>query len=100
MTNTQIMSTFFKWRYTTVLSIIFFITIFFLFRTTDVFAQSFSSGTAVVLPISEQGVVNGDIIVTNGKGYQRSSIPYDSGLCGVVTLQPAASFGSIETSGA
>lgn len=73
--------------------------ILFLSFTTNLFAEGFSSGTAVVLPILEKGVVNGDIVVSTGNGYQRSATAYDSGLYGVVTLQPAASFGSIETVG-
>lgn len=51
-----------------------------------------STGLALPLSISENGIQDGDIITSGETGYKRSSTTYDPNVYGVVSLDPALSF--------
>lgn len=53
-----------------------------------VFAQNFSNGTAIGIPINGK-IENGDIITSSPNGYKLSNSAYDSQIFGVISLQPA-----------
>lgn len=64
--------------------------LFAIFPINHAQAQFNSLGIATYLPIQGQ-IEDGDIIVTSDKGYTRSSVPYEIGIIGVVSINPAIS---------
>lgn len=58
------------------------------------YAQLGSIGIANYLPISDSKIEDGDIIVASNKGYYKSRIPYETGMVGVASLNPAVAIKS------
>jgi hypothetical protein len=56
-------------------------------------AQDISFGVATYVPISQDNVKNGSIVSTTNKGFELSSRAYDPLIFGVVSQNPAVSFG-------
>lgn len=72
--------------------ILFIITLaFFVVQTSN--AQDISFGVATYVPISQDNVKNGSIVSTTNKGFELSSRAYDPLIFGVVSQNPAVSFG-------
>ncbi len=61
------------------------------FPTLKAQAQLSSIGIATFLPINNSKVEDGDIIVSNSRGYSISTVPFDSSIAGVVTKKPSIS---------
>ncbi|MGD8744565.1 MAG: hypothetical protein PVJ52_03160 [Candidatus Woesebacteria bacterium] len=59
-----------------------------------VYGQINSSGISVSVTINDEGVLNGDVICSSGKGYIRCVNEYSSSMFGVVTDNPSASLES------
>lgn len=72
---------------------IFFFTAFLFLLALPTHSQT-SSGIATSLPIIDKTVNDGDIIISDSKGYALSSTPYQSSVFGVIALNPAISFES------
>jgi hypothetical protein len=58
------------------------------------YAQQFDGGVGVAytLQVNGSNIEDGDIVVSTDKGYQLSKQPYDPGISGVVTENPAVVF--------
>lgn len=66
------------------------------FRPSKALAQLNSIGIATFVPINNDKVDDGDIVVATSRGYTVSTTPYDTGIAGVVSKNPAI---SIKTNG-
>lgn len=65
--------------------------------TTPIFAADVSaSGIANYLTVSDKNATDGSIIASTEKGYALSTIPFDPLIYGVITTNPAMSFGNEE----
>ncbi len=69
--------------------IIAFITIFTFYSTSN--AQVTSSGIGISIPLTENGVLNGDLICSYTEGNQRCKTEYDTSIFGVISDMPAVS---------
>ncbi len=64
----------------------------FLLGNFPVFARQTSSGVAVVLPIKDKVITDGEIVSSTTNGYELTHTPYDESMYGVVTINPAVAF--------
>src|SRR5258706_4796290 len=64
----------------------------FLLGNFPVFARQTSSGVAVVLPIKDKVITDGEIVSSTTNGYELTHTPYDESMYGVVTINPGVAF--------
>jgi len=60
-----------------------------IFPYNSAYAQNISVGTALSTPIADKNVKDGNIINSTSKGYELTTIAYDSNMYGVYTESPA-----------
>ena len=75
-----------KMRYTALIVTIF--SIFALLSPASIYAQETSAGTALSIPLNDPKIKDGNIIVSNPKGYGLTNLEYDSNMYGVYTEAP------------
>ena len=69
------------------------ITAFFSLASKSVLAQNLSLGVATYVTVSGKSIQNGSIVSASGSGFKLSNRTYDPLVFGIVTLNPAVSFG-------
>jgi len=73
-------------------NIIFTILVLLVSFPNSIFAQVGSSGVAITLPISAEGVEDASLICSEGEGYMLCNKEYASSMLGVVADDPAVAF--------
>lgn len=76
-------------KYTALAISTFFLFILGILSSISIYAQNTSAGTAFSVAISDKNAKDGNIIISTPKGYQLTSLAYDSNMYGVLTESPA-----------
>lgn len=83
-------------RYTALIIGIIFLFILGVSFPISIHAQNTSAGTALSVFISDKNARDGHIIISTPKGYQLTSLAYDSNMYGVLTESPAVFLQNID----